>query len=75
MKLHLHKNEENLVFLQPLGWRSLGQQLTAFISQLLRWGPPSGRVVGVVYLGREVGTAFLFIFFTICIFFFCVCVF
>ena len=27
--LHLHKNEENLGSLQPLGWRSLRQQLIA----------------------------------------------
>ena len=29
VKLYLHKNEVDLESLQPLGWRSLRQQLTA----------------------------------------------
>ena len=29
IRLHVRKNEENLGFLQPLGWASLRQQLTA----------------------------------------------
>ena len=78
--MHLHKNEENLGYLHPLGWGSLRQQLTALFLDCCRRELRLGCCgCPLFFLVREDGAVLFFLFFYFCFifnffFFFCVCI-
>ena len=67
----MHKNWKNLGPLQPLGWRSLRQQLTLLFLECCRGDLRLGCVIGAFSLGREVGTVsfyyFYYLFLSVCV--------
>ena len=72
--MHLHKNEENLGYLRPLGWGSLRQQLTALFLDCCRRELRLGCCgCPLFFFGREDGAVLLFFFLFFFCFAFCFC--